>query len=92
MAAHQADDQIKITVTDNGIGIPEAIRDRVFDPFFTTKEAGEGTGLGLSMVFSIVGDLGGDIDILSPLNKYQGTGTQVILTFSGYFGDSEVMK
>ena len=44
MAAHQADDQIKITVTDNGIGIPEAIRDRVFDPFFTTKEAGEGTG------------------------------------------------
>ncbi len=89
MAAHQADDQIKITVTDNGIGIPEAIRNRVFDPFFTTKEAGEGTGLGLSMVFSIVEDLGGDIDILSPCNKNHGTGTQVILTFSGYFGASE---
>ncbi|MBG09699.1 MAG: ATPase [Gammaproteobacteria bacterium] len=85
MAASQVDSQIKITVTDNGVGIPEAIRDRVFDPFFTTKEAGEGTGLGLSMVFSIVGDLGGEIDILSPHNKDLGTGTQVVLTFAGYF-------
>ena len=84
MAAYQIDNQIKITVTDNGVGIPEAIRDRVFDPFFTTKEAGEGTGLGLSMVFSIVEDLGGEIDILSPHNKDLGTGTQVVLTFAGY--------
>ena len=57
--------------------------------FFTTKEAGEGTGLGLSLVFSIVEDLGGDIDIISPINKSRGTGTQVVVWFSEYHDDSD---
>lgn len=81
--------QVRITVTDDGIGIPAAIRDRVFDPFFTTKEAGEGTGLGLSLVFSIVEDLEGDIDIISPVDKSRGTGTQVILRFPCYYDDTD---
>ena len=89
MQAMRIGNRVKITVTDNGVGIPEAIRDRVFDPFFTTKEAGEGTGLGLSLVFSIVEDLGGDIDIISPINKSRGTGTQVVVWFSEFHDDSD---
>jgi Na+/proline symporter/signal transduction histidine kinase len=83
-------DRVRIAITDEGISIPPAIRDRIFDPFFTTKEAGEGTGLGLSLVFSIVEDLNGDIDIISPIDKPKGTGTQVILRFPCYHeGDSQ---
>ena len=81
---------VEITVTDGGIGIPDAIKDRVFDPFFTTKEAGEGTGLGLSLVFSIVEDLGGDIDIISPASKSIG-GTQVKIRFPCYRRDSKIL-
>ncbi|MEX2132477.1 MAG: ATP-binding protein, partial [Pseudohongiellaceae bacterium] len=76
-------DLVEITVTDEGIGIAPAIRDRIFDPFFTTKEAGEGTGLGLSLVFSIVEDLNGSIDIISPADTLRGVGTRVVLSFSG---------
>jgi PAS domain S-box-containing protein len=85
-------DQVRIAITDEGIGVPPAIRDRIFDPFFTTKEAGEGTGLGLSLVFSIVEDLGGDIDIISPIDKSRGTGTQVILRFPCYDSDSGILS
>ena len=49
-----ATDEVKITVQDNGLGIPTAIRDRLFDPFFTTKPVGKGTGLGLSISYQIV--------------------------------------
>ena len=80
---------INISVTDFGIGIPNAIKSRVFDPFFTTKEAGEGTGLGLSLVFSIVEDLNGNIDIISPVDRARCTGTQVLLRFPCYDSQSE---
>ena len=72
---------VRIVVTDEGIGISKSIKDRIFDPFFTTKEAGEGTGLGLSLVFSIIEDLGGDIDIISPVNKDNDSGTSVVIKF-----------
>ena len=54
-------DMIQLLVRDTGTGIPEEIRDRIFDPFFTTKESGKGTGLGLTIVNSIVSRAGGEV-------------------------------
>ena len=56
---------LRLKISDTGEGLDEAIRHRVFEPYFTTKPPGEGTGLGLSMVYGIVMDLGGVIDITS---------------------------
>lgn len=50
----KADNQIIISITDNGLGVPEAIHSKLFDPFFTTKPVGKGTGLGLSISYQIV--------------------------------------
>jgi PAS domain S-box-containing protein len=69
------DDYARIEVVDQGSGIPEQFQDRVFDPFFTTKEPGEGTGLGLPLVYNIVQDHGGTVSIESAV----GRGTRVTL-------------
>ncbi|MEM1425914.1 MAG: GAF domain-containing protein [Cyanobacteria bacterium P01_H01_bin.130] len=50
----EADEQVVITLTDNGISMTEKVRSRLFDPFFTTKPVGQGTGLGLSIVYQSV--------------------------------------
>jgi two-component system NtrC family sensor kinase len=60
---------VLITVTDNGNGIPDAIKDKIFQPFFTTKPAGEGTGLGLSLSYDIVKAHGGKLTVKSEEGK-----------------------
>jgi two-component system, NtrC family, sensor kinase len=54
-------DRIRISITDNGPGIPPDIQRRLFDPFFTTKPVGKGTGMGLSISYQIVTERHGGI-------------------------------
>ena len=62
---------IEILVKDNGLGIPENIKDKILQPFFTTKPTGEGTGLGLSLSYDIVvKSHNGKIDVNSIEGEY----------------------
>jgi two-component system NtrC family sensor kinase len=72
---HPAEQAIAVTIADNGDGIKEEVIPRIFDPFFTTKANGEGTGLGLSVVYGIIKKYQGKITVTSQ----EGRGTQIRL-------------
>ena len=68
--------RFRLTIADNGPGMRPEVQRRAFDPFFTTKEPGKGSGLGLSVVYGIVHDLEGDIQLHSEV----GVGTRFDIT------------
>ncbi|EJN25228.1 putative protein with fused histidine kinase and response regulator receiver domaine protein [Pseudomonas sp. GM79] len=85
-AAHsnlQPGDYIVLSVTDTGYGMPQSTINRAFDPFFTTKPIGQGTGLGLSMIYGFSKQSGGHASIHSEVGK----GTTVSLFLPRFSGE-----
>jgi CheY-like chemotaxis protein len=83
---------LKLAVSDTGLGVPQALRDRIFEPYFSTKPPGEGTGMGLAMVHGIIEAYGGRIMVSE--NKPQGACFEVLLpvTYHGERSASEPDK
>jgi signal transduction histidine kinase len=75
VSTKKTDNQVLISVRDNGPGIPQKILDKIFQPFFTTKPTGQGTGLGLSLAYDIVKAHGGEIKVSTKENE----GTEIII-------------
>jgi PAS domain S-box-containing protein len=74
---YQRNKEVVVEISDNGVGIPEENLKHIFEPFFTTKEVGKGTGLGLSVVYGIIQNHKGKIEVESEINK--GSTFRVIL-------------
>ena len=68
---------VRLTIRDNGTGIPDSIAEKIFDPFFTTKKVGVGTGLGLSVSHGIIQRHAGQISVSSVINE--GTCFKLVL-------------
>ena len=71
--------KVEITISDNGIGIPQKVLDKIFQPFFTTKPAGQGTGLGLSLSYDIIKVHGGELKV----ETKEGEGSKFIIQLPG---------
>ena len=70
------EDHVLIQIADTGVGIPPDVRDRIFEAFFTTKSRQHGTGLGLYVVYTLVQEMGGSIDI----HSVEGEGTTLTIS------------
>ncbi|WP_338484190.1 ATP-binding protein [Pseudomonas trivialis] len=85
----QPGDYVELSVSDTGCGIPDSVIGRVFDPFFTTKPIGQGTGLGLSMIYGFARQSRGHVTIHSEVGK--GTTVSLFLPrFAGEIAAQEV--
>jgi signal transduction histidine kinase/CheY-like chemotaxis protein len=84
----KAGQYVMVSISDTGTGMMPEIVAQVFEPFFTTKQAGEGSGLGLSMVYGFIKQSGGHIKIYSEL----GQGTAVKLYLPRHFGPEQPVQ
>ena len=66
---------IRLSIRDNGLGMPQSVLERIFEPFYTTKEVGKGTGLGLATVWHLVNRMGGKVNVQSTV----GEGTEFLI-------------
>ena len=77
VSTSSGENRIIIKIKDNGIGMPEHVREKIMQPFFTTKPTGEGTGLGLSLTYDmVVKGHGGSIEV----NSVEGEGSEFIIS------------
>ncbi len=79
---------LKLTVRDNGTGMPAEVQERIFEPYFTTKQVGKGTGMGLAVVHGVIKDHGGSIAVSSDPGK--GTVFEICLPVVEASLDSEI--
>lgn len=66
---YQRNENVHVTISDNGSGMPDEVKSKIFEPFFTTKPVGKGTGLGLSIAYGIIEKHKGTIEVESERNK-----------------------
>ncbi len=69
---------IEIRIKDTGKGMSDEVKQKIYDPFFTTKDVGEGTGLGMAIVFNIIKEHSGKIEVISQ----EGKGSEFIITLN----------
>jgi CheY-like chemotaxis protein len=79
---------LKLTVRDNGVGMPPEVQERIFEPYYTTKQVGKGTGMGLAVVHGVVKEHGGNIAVSSEPGR--GTAFEICLPIVEATPDTEI--